>query len=220
MDFALSEEQEMLSKSARSFLNVECPKSVVRELEASEPGYSPELWRKMADLGWMGLILPEEYGGAGFGLLELAVLFEEFGRAAIPGPMFSTMVLGCIPVLDWGNDEQKGNLLFKAASGELIMTMAMAEPEVIHEQRLISTKAVPHNDGFKISGTKLFVPYAHVADYMLVTARTAGNSDEEEGISIFIVDTKAAGIKLIPLTTIGADKQFDCNIRRHPWQSK
>ena len=107
MDFALSEEQEMLRKSARDFLSAECPKSLVREIEAGDLGYSPELWKKMAGLGWMGLVLPEEYGGAEFSLLDMAVLFEEYGRAAAPGPMFSTMVLGALPILDFGTDEQK-----------------------------------------------------------------------------------------------------------------
>lgn len=98
MDFALNEDQEMLRTSVRDFLTTECPKSVVRELEASELGYSPEMWKRMAELGWMGLIIPEEYGGAGYTLLELALLFEEFGRAAMPSPMFNTMVLGTLPI--------------------------------------------------------------------------------------------------------------------------
>ena len=94
MDFALSEEQEMLKKSARDFLSAECPKSLVRKIEEDELGYSPELWKKMAGLGWMGLAIPEKYGGAGLSLLDLAVLFEEFGRAAVPGPIFCTTALG------------------------------------------------------------------------------------------------------------------------------
>ena len=208
MDFSLSEEQEMLQKSARDFLSAECPKSLVREIEAGDLGYSPELWRKMAALGWMGLALPEEYGGAGFSLLDMAVLFEEFGRAAMPGPMFSTTV-GALAVLEFGTEEQKRALLPKVATGELIMTMAMAEPEVNEDPRFIATRAELHDGGYAITGTKLFVPYAHIADYTLVMTRTEGASGDDSGLTIFIVDAKAAGINLTPLITIAADKQFE-----------
>jgi alkylation response protein AidB-like acyl-CoA dehydrogenase len=209
MDFVLSEEQEMLRKSARDFLSAECPKSLVREVEESESGYSPELWKKMAELGWMGLALPEKYGGAGLSLLDMAILFEEFGRAAVPGPMFSTVVMGALPILEWGTEEQKQALLPKVARGELILTTAIAEPGVNEEPRFIATKAVSKGDGFVINGTKLFVPYAHIADYMLVAARTEGAAGDEKGLTVFIVDSKAQGIKLTPLTTMAADKQFE-----------
>ncbi len=208
MDFALSEEQEMLQKSARDFLSAECPKSLVREIEAGDLGYSPELWKRMAALGWMGLALPEEYGGAGFSLLDMAVLFEEFGRAAMPGPMFSTTV-GALAVLEFGTEEQKKALLPKVATGELIMTMAMAEPEVNEDPRFIATRAESHDGGYAITGTKLFVPYAHIADYTLVVARTEGAPGDDSGLTVFIVDAKAAGINLTPLITIAADKQFE-----------
>ncbi len=208
MDFALSEEQEMLQKSARDFLSAECPKSLVREIEAGDLGYSPELWKRMAALGWMGLALPEEYGGAEFSLLDLAVLFEEFGRAAMPGPMFSTTV-GALAVLEFGTEEQKRTLLPKVATGELIVTMAMAEPEVNEDPRFITTRAESRDGGYVITGSKLFVPYAHIADYMLVVARTEGASGDDKGLTVFIVDAKAAGINLTPLITIAADKQFE-----------
>ena len=99
MDFALNDEQEMLKKSASDFLKSECPKSVVRQLEESDSGYSGQLWKKMAKLGWMGILIPEEYGGVGRTLIEEAVLFEEFGRAAMPGPMFATL-MGTLVVLE------------------------------------------------------------------------------------------------------------------------
>jgi len=216
MDFALSEEQEMLRTSVRDFLNAECPKSVVRELEASELGYSPELWKTMADLGWMGLILPEEYGGAGCTLVDLALLFEEFGRAAMPGPMFSTIVLGALPILESGTEEQKGKLLPKVARGELILTMALTEPEADYDLSSITTKAIPEGDGFTITGTKLFVHYAHIADYLLVVARTGETVTDDRGITVFVVDGKAPAIALTPLITIAADKQFELHFDRTP----
>ena len=209
MDFALSEQQEMLKKSARDFLSVECPKKVIREIEASDLGYSPELWKKMASLGWMGLALPEEYGGAGLSLLDMAVLFEEFGRAAMTEPMFSTVVLGALPILAWGTEEQKKAFLPRVAAGELFLTLAMAEPKVNEDPRFIATRAMTKDDGFLMHGTKLFVPYAHIADYLLVVARTKGVAGDRKGITILVVDRKSQGIDITPLVTIAADKQFE-----------
>jgi len=214
MDFALSEEQEMLKKSARDFLSAECPKSLVRKLEESDVGYSPELWKKMAGLGWMGLAIPEQYGGAGLSLLDLAVLFEEFGRAATPGPMFCTIALGALPVLDWGTEEQKKTFLPKVAAGDLLLTMALAEPGVNDDPRFIATYATQHGGHFIINGTKLFVPYAYIADYILVVARTKGTPGDEKGITVFIIDRKAHGIRLTPLVTIAADKQFEVQLEK------
>lgn len=209
MDFSLTEEQEMLRKSARDFLTAECPKSLVREIEEGDLGYSPELWKKMSGLGWMGLVLPEEYGGAEFSLLDMAVLYEEFGRAAAPGPMFSTIALGALPLLDYGSDGQKKRILPAVAAGEVIMTMAISEEDVNEEPKFVATRAEPNGDGFAISGTKLFVPFADVADYVLVVARTEGNPGDERGITVFIVDAKAQGISLTHLVTIAADRQFE-----------
>lgn len=209
MDFALSEEQEMLRKTARDFLSMECPKSLLREIEASDLGYSPELWRKMAELGWMGLIVPEEYGGMGLNLLYLAVLFEEFGRAATPGPMFATTALGALPVIEFGTDLQKEALLTGIASGELIVTAAISEPEVNEDPRFVGTHAFPQGDRFAITGTKLFIPYAHIASYLLVVTRTGGTPGDGGGLTVFTVDANAPGISMVPLPSISGHRQFE-----------
>ncbi|MEE8374385.1 MAG: acyl-CoA dehydrogenase family protein, partial [Dehalococcoidia bacterium] len=219
MDFSLSEEQELLRKSARDFLAAECPKSVVKEIEASEEGYSPGLWRKMADLGWMGLAIPEEYGGAGFSLVDLAVLFEEFGRAAAPGPMFSTVALGALPILEWGSEEQKKALLPRVASGDLMLTLASSEAEVGHDPRFVAATALSRDGGFAVSGTKLFVPYAQLAGYLLVVCRTAGKPGDDDGLSVLVVDRNAGGVKLTALTTIGADRLFEVEFDGTPVSS-
>ena len=106
MDFNLTEEQEMLRKTARDFLTTTCPKSLVREMVKDEKGYPLQLWQKMGEMGWMGLNIPEEYGGAGASFLDLAVLLEEMGRACLPGPFFSTVVLGGLTILEAGSEEQ------------------------------------------------------------------------------------------------------------------
>ncbi|MFC2059187.1 acyl-CoA dehydrogenase family protein [Chloroflexota bacterium] len=213
MNFSLSEEQKLLQKTAHDFLETKCPKSAVRELEASELGYSPEIWENMADLGWLGLIFPEEYGGSGGNLIDLAVLFEEFGKTVFPSPMFSTVVLGALPVLEAGSKQQKTQLLPKVAKGEIILTLALTEPGAERDPKAISTKALIEQNGFTITGKKLFIQNAHVADYMLVVART-GKVSDDRGLTVFIVDGKASGINLAPLTPIGGDKQFEVTFKK------
>src|SRR5512139_707545 len=107
MDLGLSEEQEMLKNFARDFLEKECPETLVREMEEDERGYSPDLWQKMSEQGWQGLVIPPEYGGSGMGYLDLIVLLEEFGRALVPGPFIPTVVGGAIPILEAGSEAQK-----------------------------------------------------------------------------------------------------------------
>ncbi|MFO8011640.1 MAG: acyl-CoA dehydrogenase family protein [Dehalococcoidia bacterium] len=209
MDFDLTEEQQLLRNSARDFLTAKCPKEVVKELEAGETGHSPELWRMMADLGWMGLPVPEEYGGAGFNFLDLAVLFEEVGRAAMPGPLFNTVVTGALPILEFGAEEQKRNFLPEISSGDRIVTMAISEPNVNYDARYIATTATRQPDGFSISGTKLFVPYPHVADFILVAARTGGKRGDDKGITVFIIDAKSPGLTMTQLKNIASDKLYE-----------
>ncbi|TET38426.1 MAG: acyl-CoA dehydrogenase [Dehalococcoidia bacterium] len=206
MNLDFSEEQEMLRTSARDFLTKECPKTLVRELEEDEKGYSPELWRKMAELGWMGLVLPEEYDGMGMEFMDLIVLLEEMGRNILPGPFFCTVVLGGITILNAGTEEQKKEFLPKVANGEMILTMALTEPSATYEASGVNTKAVAKDDAFVINGTKLFVENAHIADYLICVTRTSDGASPEEGITLFLVDAKSPGIKCEVMPTIGADK--------------
>jgi len=206
MDLSLSEEQEMLKKMARDFLSDKFPKTVVKEIEESEPGYSPELWSEMAELGWMGLVFPEEYGGGDMSFLDLAVLLEEIGRACLPGPYFSTVILGGLTILDVGSEEQKQEYLPKIANGEAIFTLALTESSARYDAAAIEVKATASDDAYILSGTKLFVPDAHIADYILCVARTDEKAKAEDGITIFIVDAKSPGISYTVLKTIANDK--------------
>ena len=207
MDLGLDEQQEMLKNFARDFLEKECPESLVREMEEDEQGYSPDLWKKMAEQGWMGLIIPEDQGGAAMTLCELVVLLEEFGRALVPGPFISTVVLGAVPIMEAGTDEQKAQYLPKIAAGETIMTMALTEPSAKWTADGVTLEAKKDGSDYVLNGTKLFVPDAHVTDYMVVVARTGGEG--EDGITLFIVDSKSDGIKFEQLKTIAADKQSE-----------
>ncbi len=214
MNFALSDEQELLRKEARNFLETECPKALVKKLESSDLGYSPELWQKMADLGWLGLVVPEEYGGVGGGLMDLAVLFEEVGRAVLPGPLFSTVVLGALSVLAAGNEQQKRDLLPRVARGETMLTIALTEPEADYQPGWYRTRAVRRGSHLTLSGTKLFVQNAHTADYLLVVARTGRTSPAGAGVSIIIVGGRAPGIGCHPLVTIAGDRQSEVTFDR------
>jgi len=206
MDFELGEEQVMLKTSARDFLENECPKQLIRDMMEDEKGYSPELWKKMAELGWMGLAFPEEYGGVGMSFLDLVVLLEEMGRALVPGPFVPTVVLAGQPILAAGTEEQKQLFLTKITNGDMIMTLALMEPSGGLEASDITVKATPNGDSFVIDGTKLFVPDAHVADYLLCVARTRDGPNKEEGITLFLVDTTTAGIRAEVLTTMTGEK--------------
>jgi len=209
MDFALNEEQEMLRKMSRDFLENECPKTLVREMEEDEKGYSPELWKKMAELGWMGLVFPEEYGGEGMNFLDLTVLIEELGRALVPGPYLSTVVYCGLSILAAGTDEQKREFLPKIAKGDLTLSLALTEPSATWDAAGVTVAAVPEGVDFVISGTKLFISDAHVADYLLCVARTKESGDKEDGITLFLVDAKSPGISCTPLKTIASDRQFE-----------
>ncbi|MEX0799859.1 MAG: acyl-CoA dehydrogenase family protein [Dehalococcoidia bacterium] len=213
MDLGLDEQQELLKNFARDFLEKECPESLVREMEEDEKGYSPDLWKKMADQGWMGLIIPEEYGGTGMNLCELAVLLEEFGRALVPGPYISTVVLGATPIMEAGSDEQKQYMLPKIASGETIMTLALTEPSAKWDADGVQLEAKKSGSDYVLNGVKLFVPDAHVTDRMIVAARTSSGKNPEDGVTLFFVDSKADGISYEVLKTIAADKQCEVTFK-------
>jgi len=207
MDVLLNEEEEMLKRSAREVLERECPVSLVRAMEGDEKGYSPDLWRKMADLGWLGMALPEEYGGAGAPLTHLGLVMGEIGRAIAPVPFHCTMT-AALTIARAGTPEQKQAILPAVARGEMILTWAFQEADPRLAPEAVQTQAVPEGDSFRLTGSKVFVDYAHVARSCLVAARTSPPSPEGEGLSLFLVPTTAPGITLTPLVTLARDRQF------------
>ena len=209
MDLGLSEIQQMLKNSAREFLAQECPLTLVREMEAEERGYTDELWRQLAGLGWTGVAFPEQYGGTGGDFLDLAVLLEETGRALLPGPFFATVVLGGLTVLDAGTAAQKQEILPGLSSGQSLLTLALTEASATYEPWGIATTATREGGAFHIDGAKLFVPQAHTADLLLVAARTAESADPAQGITLFLIPANAAGLTINPLATISADRQCE-----------
>ena len=208
MDFALSEQQEMLKKSAFDFLTKECTKKLVREMEKDDKGYSPDLWKKMTDLGWTGLVYPEKYGGSGLSYLDLAILLEQMGKALVPGPFLSTVVCG-LAILKWGSEAQKKEFLPGIAAGKTIMSLALTEASGTYDASGIKAKAVADGNDFVISGTKLFVTDAHVADCLVVATRTKASRDKQDGVTIFLVDAKSPSVKCTLLKTFTGDKKCE-----------
>ena len=206
MDVLPNEEEQMVKNLAREFLEAECPPRLAREMEKDGLGFPPELWKQMADLGWLGISLPEQYGGQGLPLTYLGLITEELGRAIAPVPFHSTMV-AALTIAEAGSEEQKSDLLPRVCSGSLVLSWAFSEenprllPETIH------CLATEDGDGFVLSGTKMFVDNFVAAEKCLVACRTAPATDDSAGISLLLVDTGSTGVSQIPLTTLAKDKQ-------------
>jgi len=206
MDFGFSEEQEMLRQSARQFLETECAMPYVRKMMEDDTGYSADQWKKMADLGWTGLILPEEHGGSGLNMVDLVVVLEEMGRVVMPGPFFATVILGGLAIDLGGSAAQKKKYLPGIAAGTLKATLAQVEESGRWDAEGIALPAKKDGAGFSLSGTKLFVHDAHNADVLIVPARTSGSSTD--GITLFLVDAKDKGAKITVLKTMDQTRKL------------
>jgi 3-oxocholest-4-en-26-oyl-CoA dehydrogenase beta subunit len=199
MDIGLNEEQELLKSSARAFLEKECPEEHVRAMEADEKGYSPELWRKIAELGWHGLMIPVEFGGAGLSFYDLCIVAEEIGRSLLPGPFIPNQVAVGL-VLEGGSPAQQKTYLPALANGSQIHTYAYTENSGRWGADDLALKARRIDDGIVLDGSKLFVPDAHVADRIWVLARS------EPGFIAAAVPRTAKGVRLAALKTITGQK--------------
>jgi alkylation response protein AidB-like acyl-CoA dehydrogenase len=197
MNFSFSEDQVLLRNSVRAALDEQCTPAHVRAMADDARGYSETLWSEMAKLGWLGLPFAEEQGGAGLGLVELALVLEEMGRAAYPGPYFASVVLGGLGIQLGGSAAQKERWLPAIASGQARASAALLEDALDWDPASTTATATKAGDGWRLSGLKRFVPWAHVADVVLVPARAP------EGVSLFLVDPRAAGVTLAPM--IGID---------------
>ena len=200
MDFGFSQEQEMLRATARKFLENECPSTFVRKMMDDPAGVTPDFWQKLAEQGWLGLVYQEAFGGVGLGFVDLTVLMEEMGRAVMPGPYLSTVLLGGLTILEGGSDSQKKEWLTKISSGTAKVALAWTEPSARWDAAAVTLAAREVRGGFTLSGTKLFVHDAHTADALVVAARTADGGSAEDGITLFLVPKAARGleVKLLP----------------------
>ncbi|MER7564207.1 acyl-CoA dehydrogenase family protein [Streptomyces sp. NPDC097941] len=199
MDLTFSEEQDELRKVVRSFLAKHSDEATVRRLAADPTGHDPVVWRRMAgELGLQGLAVPEEYGGSGFGYVDLGIVFEEAGRALLGGPYFATVALAAEALLRCADEQARLDLLPGIASGETVATLALTEDSGRwDEQGIRLTAAHDETGGWRLTGVKTYVPDGHLADLLLVAARTTS------GISLLAVETAdTPGLTRTPLPTL------------------
>ena len=195
MPLVLNEEQNILRNMAKDFCNKKAPISQLRRLrdEKSTTGFDPDTWQEMIALGWPGIAIPEEYGGSGFGYLGLGVIMEECGRTLTASPLLATAVLGASSILHAGSEAQKSTLLEQIARGELLLAIAIEE-SAHHNPYGIATKAAKSGVGYAVTGSKTFVLDGHVADKLIVVARSSGKAGDQEGLSLLLVDREAKGV--------------------------
>lgn len=210
MDFALSKNQTLIRKSAREFFEKECPKEKTRSLMKDSIGYDPGMWRKMVDLGFVGIHIPEDFGGMQGEFMELEILMEEMGRSIVPGPYFETVCLCAMALVQSGTEVQKRKFLPGIAENGNMWTLALDEKGTWDSFRAIQMEASAKDSGFILNGTKLFVPYAKAADHMLVAART---SSQEDGVTVFIVDTRSVGIQMEEIPTAAPGIKYEVRFK-------
>ncbi len=197
MNFAFTEEQEELRRTVRAFLEAKSSEEAVRELMETEQGYDEAVWSQMAEqMGLQGLHIPEEYGGSGFSYVELGIVLEEMGRALLCAPFFSTVVLAANTLIESGDDDAMKSYLPGIASGETIATVAFTEPSGKWDEAGITMEATPSGDGYVLSGEKSFVLDGHVANLIIVAAKTPA------GTSLFAVEDDADGLTRTALSTM------------------
>jgi alkylation response protein AidB-like acyl-CoA dehydrogenase len=203
MDLDFTEEQNMLRELVRDVGAAYAPSDVVRDLEDDPTGYPAELWKQLAELDLIGLLLPTEYGGSGMSALEGAILYEELGRCLAPSPHFVSAVMSAGVLLRAGSEEQKQSLLPRIATGEIVMTTAWIEPHHGFGPEGIAMTAAADGDDFVLDGSKWHVPFARAADGFVVLARS------DAGVDLFTVDGHADGITTSQQLTVAADAQFE-----------
>jgi alkylation response protein AidB-like acyl-CoA dehydrogenase len=212
MDIGFSAEQQMLRDTARKFLDAACTTKFVRERMATPEAVTPEFWSQIAEQGWLGINFAEDDGGSALGLVDLVVLMEEMGRAVMPGPYFATALLGGAAIREAGSAAQRGEYLPQIADGRLKATLAAIEPNARWDASGIMINAQPMRGGFSLSGTKLFVPDAHLAEIIVVAARTRDGSTLEDGVSLFLVPKDATGLSIAPMPSIDETRKL-CELR-------
>ncbi len=197
MNFAFTEEQDELRKTVRQFLDAKSPEAAVREQMETDTGFDPAVWAQMGEqMGLQGLIVPEEFGGSGYGYVELGIVLEEMGRSLLCAPFFSTVVLAANTLIHSGDDAAKKTHLPGIASGETIAALAFTEPSGKWDESGITMEATVAGDGYTLTGTKMFVLDGHTANLIIVAAKTG------KGVSLFTVDGDASGLTRTALSTM------------------
>lgn len=210
MNYDLNKVQKMLKSEARRFLANECPGDFVRAMAEDGSGYSRKLWQQMAEMGWLGIFIPEQYEGGGGSFFDLTILLSEMGYFLLPSPFFSSVVMGGLTVTAAANTEQKAQILPAISRGDKIVSVAWVEVDGTYLPTGIKLKADLEGDKYILNGKKFFVPYAQVADYFICVGRTGQVADKKSGgLSLFLVDAKQEGIQIEPFITMAGDKQSE-----------
>ncbi|MBI2977794.1 MAG: acyl-CoA dehydrogenase family protein [Rhodospirillales bacterium] len=213
MDFTLNDEQRLLQESAERYLAKEYPFAVRRRLLATDLGFSRETWKAFADLGWLGIGIPEEFGGIGGSGVETAVLMEAFGAVLVGEPYLATCVLGVGVVRLASSPVQKKVLLPKVATGDLLLAFAFAEPGSRYELSRVATRARKNGSGFVLDGRKAVVFDAAAADTFIVAARTAGGVADSDGITLFLVEADAKGLTRRDYPTVDGRRASEVTLK-------
>ena len=212
LNLGLSESEEMLKKTALDFIRRDAPKDVVQTLQETDTGCTEELWQKAADMGWPGIIIPEEYGGTGNSLTNAGVLFEALGTGPLPGPHFSSSILGTSIVLEAGTEEQQRQLLPPVAAGKQLLALALTEAGYSWQPEAIQTTATRRNGDFILDGVKLFVPDAGAADILIVAARVGEGIGPAGAIGLFLVNLESNGVSVNRLPGFLAGRSFEVRL--------
>ncbi len=207
----LSEEQQLLRESARGFCREQAPISLHRKLRDSRDpdGFDRDLWRRMVDLGWSGMAVPEEFGGYGFGHLGLGLVLQETGRTLVDSPLIATVLLGANAILELGSDRQKAEILPRVVAGELLLAFALDEG-ALHDPARIEATAFATENGYALNGAKTFVLDGHVADRIIVVARVNDGSNGAGALGLFLIDAAAPGLEIT--RTIMVDGRNSANL--------
>jgi len=207
MSYQLDEELSMLQEAARDFFGREVDGERIRELEASETGFDRGLWGQMAELGWMGLTIPEAHGGFEASFMHLSVILEQLGSSGLASPFFPTVALGVELLTAAGSDEQKAAILPGVAAGETILSVAYAGADEPRSAADLPLRAIAKDDNYCLNGSCLMVPFAHVAEYIVCAAQT-----DEQGASLFLLRPDTPGLSITALKTTAEDRQFELKL--------
>lgn len=208
MDITITKTQQNITKEARRFLKKECPPEFVQEMFADERGFTDDIWDKMREMDWMAMRIPEAYGGMEMEQIDMTLLLEEMGRAVVPGPFFSTVVLAGEVILAAGNEDQKRHYLAAIADGGIKGTLALHEPDGGSDPGYIQLPAKEEGSDFIIDGIKLYVPDAHVADVIVFPARTGTSGNPQNDITLFVMEGKTAGVSITSLPTMDGTRML------------
>jgi len=212
LDLSHTNFDEMLKQSAKDFMRREAPKLVVEDLLETDTGYTVDMWKKLAQMGWLGIIIPEQYGGTENSMTSAGLVMEALGSGPLPGPYFSSSILGSHIILETASEKQKQEILPQIAEGKIILTLALTEPDFNWKPRPLNTIAENQNSDFVLNGIKLFIYDAKAATHFIIAACTKNGNQSSESMSLFLVDSNAKGVSVRRLPGFLSGRAFEVKL--------